>query len=63
VDGRTVVVGGGCSGTFAVRSLVRAGARRVILIESGEPGPGLAYGPRAVAPAQLAGRVDQRGRG
>jgi uncharacterized NAD(P)/FAD-binding protein YdhS len=45
VDGRTVVVGGGCSGTFAVRSLVRAGARRVILIESGEPGPGLAYGP------------------
>lgn len=46
MDGRTVVVGGGCSGTFAVRELVRAGAGQVILIESGDrPGPGLAYGP------------------
>jgi len=44
--GRTVaVVGGGCSGVLATRELLRCTEDRVVLIEPGEPGGGLAYGP------------------
>ncbi|GAA0453148.1 hydroxyacylglutathione hydrolase [Paractinoplanes deccanensis] len=42
---RTVaVVGGGCAGVLATRELLRGGDDRVVLIEPGEPGGGLAYG-------------------
>ena len=42
---RTVaVVGGGCSGVLITRELLRSGDDRVILIEPGEPGGGVAYG-------------------
>lgn len=43
--GRTVaVVGGGCAGVLATRELLRCSDDRVVLIEPGEPGGGLAYG-------------------
>jgi uncharacterized NAD(P)/FAD-binding protein YdhS len=42
---RTVaVVGGGCAGVLAARELLRCSDDRVVLIEPGEPGGGLAYG-------------------
>lgn len=43
---RTVaVVGGGCSGVLVVRELLRRnGSDRVVLVEPGEPGGGVAYG-------------------
>jgi uncharacterized NAD(P)/FAD-binding protein YdhS len=42
---RTVaVVGGGCAGVLATRQILRATDDRVVLIEPGEPGGGLAYG-------------------
>lgn len=42
---RTVaVVGGGAAGVLATRELLRCSDDRVILIEPGEPGGGLAYG-------------------
>src|SRR3954469_20149363 len=42
---RTVaVVGGGCAGVLAARERLRGTADRVVLIEAGEPGGGLAYG-------------------
>jgi uncharacterized NAD(P)/FAD-binding protein YdhS len=45
---RTVaVVGGGCAGVLATREILRATGDRVVLIEPGEPGGGLAYGGAA----------------
>jgi uncharacterized NAD(P)/FAD-binding protein YdhS len=42
---RTVaVVGGGCTGAMVVMDLLRCTGADVVLIEPGEPGPGLAYG-------------------
>jgi uncharacterized NAD(P)/FAD-binding protein YdhS len=42
---RTVaVVGGGCAGVLATRELLGSTDDRVVLIEPGEPGGGLAYG-------------------
>ncbi|WP_250007309.1 FAD/NAD(P)-binding protein [Actinoplanes sp. M2I2] len=42
---RTVaVVGGGCAGVLATRELLRGTDDRIVLIEPGEPGGGLAYG-------------------
>ncbi|WP_433366841.1 FAD/NAD(P)-binding protein [Actinoplanes sp. CA-142083] len=38
------VVGGGAAGVLATRELLRCGDDRVVLIEPGEPGGGLAYG-------------------
>jgi uncharacterized NAD(P)/FAD-binding protein YdhS len=38
------VVGGGCAGVLATRELLRSSDDRVVLIEPGEPGGGLAYG-------------------
>ncbi|MEV4702203.1 FAD/NAD(P)-binding protein [Actinoplanes sp. NPDC049316] len=43
---RTVaVVGGGCSGVLVTRELLENGADDVLLVEPGEPGGGVAYGP------------------
>jgi uncharacterized NAD(P)/FAD-binding protein YdhS len=45
---RTVaVVGGGCAGVLATREILRATGDRVVQIEPGEPGGGLAYGAAA----------------
>ncbi|MFI5936422.1 FAD/NAD(P)-binding protein [Actinoplanes sp. NPDC051494] len=38
------VVGGGCSGVLVARELLRCSDDRVVLIEPGEPGGGVAYG-------------------
>jgi uncharacterized NAD(P)/FAD-binding protein YdhS len=38
------VVGGGCAGVLATRELLRCTDHRVVMIEPGEPGGGLAYG-------------------
>jgi len=42
---RTVaVVGGGCSGVLVAREMLRCTGDRVVLVEPGEPGGGVAYG-------------------
>lgn len=45
--GTVAVVGGGCAGVLATREILRSTPDRVVLIEPGEPGGGLAYGPAA----------------
>lgn len=42
--GVVAVVGGGCSGVLVAREFLRASDDRVVLIEPGEPGGGVAYG-------------------
>jgi uncharacterized NAD(P)/FAD-binding protein YdhS len=42
---RTVaVIGGGCSGVLVAREMLRCTGDRVVLVEPGEPGGGVAYG-------------------